>query len=150
AGKFAAFMQKHCCEKLGVQHILADVRRANVTEDGDIRSLDTEQAGEIEGDLFIDCTGFKALLIGETLGVPFKGCQDVLFCDTALATQVPYESETSPIATHTISTAQSAGWLGDSGLPTRRGGGDGYSSRTRSADAGGRARRGTPRPAGQH
>ena len=62
-------------------------------EDGDIRSLDTEQAGEIEGDLFVDCTGFKALLIGETLGVPFKECGDVLFCDTALAVQVPYANE---------------------------------------------------------
>lgn len=134
AGKFATFMQKHCSEKLGVKHILADVRRANVTEDGDIKSLDTEQAGEIEGDLFVDCTGFKALLIGETLGVPFKGCHDVLFCDTALATQVPYESETSPLATHTISTAQSAGWIWDIGLPTRRGVGYVYSSRHISAD----------------
>ena len=101
AGKFAPFLQRHCCEKLGVRHVLADVRRVNLAEDGDIRSLDTEQAGEIEGDLFVDCTGFKALLIGETLGVPFKECSDVLFCDTALAVQVPYESETSPIASHT-------------------------------------------------
>jgi len=58
AGKFAAFLQRHCCEKLGVHHVLADVRRTVLTEDGDIRGLDTEQAGEIEGDLFIDCTGF--------------------------------------------------------------------------------------------
>lgn len=135
AGKFAPFLQKHCCEKLGVRHVLADVRRVNLAENGDIRSLDTEQAGEIEGDLFIDCTGFKALLIGETLGVPFVDCSDVLFCDTALAMQVPYPSETSPITSHTISTAQSAGWIWDIGLPTRRGVGHVYSSRHTSADA---------------
>lgn len=129
AGKFAAFLQKHCCEKLGVRHVLADVRRANLTEDGDIRSLDTEQAGEIEGDLFVDCTGFKALLIGETLGVPFKECSDILFCDTALAVQIPYPNETAPIPSHTISTAQSSGWIWDIGLPTRRGIGYVYSSR---------------------
>jgi tryptophan 7-halogenase len=129
AGKFAAFLQSHCCEKLGVRHVLADVRRANLSEDGDIRSLDTEQAGEIEGDLFVDCTGFKALLIGEVLGVPFKECSDVLFCDTALAMQVPYESEASPIASNTIATAQSAGWIWDIGLPTRRGIGYVYSRR---------------------
>jgi len=134
AGKFAPFLQRHCCEKLGVRHVLADVSRVNLTEDGDIRSLDTAQAGEIEGDLFVDCTGFKALLIGETLGVPFKDCSDVLFCDTALAVQVPYESETSPIATHTISTAQSAGWIWDIGLPTRRGVGHVFSSRHISVD----------------
>jgi tryptophan 7-halogenase len=134
AGKFAAFLQKHCCEKLGVRHILADVRRVNVAEDGDIRSLDTEQAGELEGDLFVDCTGFRALLIGEALGVPFKGCHDVLFCDTALAVQVPYEKESQPIASHTISTAQSAGWIWDIGLPTRRGVGHVFSSRHLSVD----------------
>ena len=46
AGKFAPFLQAHCCDKLGVRHVLADVRPVNLAEDGDIRSLDTEQAGE--------------------------------------------------------------------------------------------------------
>src|SRR6185436_5019712 len=129
AGKFAPFLQAHCCEKLGVRHVLADVRRVNLAENGDIRSIDTEQAGEIEGDLFVDCTGFKALLIGETLGVPFRDCSDVLFCDRALAVQVPYASEAAPIACQTNSVAQSAGWIWDIGLPARRGIGHVYSSR---------------------
>jgi len=134
AGKFAAFLQKHCCEKLGVRHVLADVRRVNLTEDGDIKSLDTEQAGELAGDLFVDCSGFKALLIGEALGVPFKECHDILFCDMALAVQMPYETESQPIASHTISTAQSAGWIWDIGLPTRRGIGYVFSTRHISLD----------------
>ena len=134
AGKFASFLQRHCCEKLGVRHVLADVRRVNLTETGDIRSLDTEQAGEIGGDLFVDCTGFKALLIGGTLGAKFKECGDVLFCDTALAVQIPYESDAVPIACHTISTGQSAGWIWDIGLPTRRGVGYVYSARHISQD----------------
>lgn len=129
AGKFAPFLQRHCCDKLGVRHVLADVRGVAMTEDGDIRGVVTEQAGEIEGDLFVDCTGFRSLLLGEALGVPFKDCGDVLFCDTALAIQVPYENENSAIASHTISTAQSAGWIWDIGLPTRRGTGHVYSSR---------------------
>jgi tryptophan halogenase len=58
----------------------------------------------------------------------------VLFCDTALAVQVPHDSETSPIASHTISTAQSSGWIWDIGLPTRRGTGHVFSSRHISAD----------------
>lgn len=128
AGKFAPFLQRHCCEKLGVRHVLADVRRVLLAQDGDIRAIDTEQAGEIEGDLFVDCTGFRSLLLGEALGVPFKDCGDVLFCDTALAVQVPYDDENSPIASHTISTAQSAGWIWDIGLPTRRGTGHVFSS----------------------
>ena len=129
AGKFAPFLTKHCTEKLGVRHIQADVKSVVQDESGDIARLVTEQAGEIEGDLFVDCTGFKSLLLGETLGVPFKDCGDVLFCDTALAVQVPYETPDDPMASHTISTAQSAGWIWDIGLPTRRGVGYVYSGR---------------------
>jgi tryptophan halogenase len=149
AGKFAPFLQKHCCDKLGVRHVLADVTRVNLSESGDIRSLDTEQAGEIEGDLFVDCTGFKALLIGETLRVPFVDCSDVLFCDTALAVQVPYETDASPIASHTLSTAQSAGWIWDIGLPTRRGVGHVFSSRHISVDDAERELRAYIGPAGK-
>jgi tryptophan halogenase len=129
AQKFAPFLQKHCTEKLGVRQVLADVTAVNLTDSGDIRSVTTPQAGEIQGDLFVDCTGFAALLIGKALGVGFKDCSDVLFCDTALALQVPYDTPDAPMASHTISTAQSAGWIWDIGLPTRRGTGYVYSSR---------------------
>lgn len=128
AGKFGAFLQRHCCDRLGVRHVSADVHQVLLAENGDIRALDTPQAGEIEGDLFIDCTGFKSLLLGAALGVGFRACRDVLFCDTALAVQLPYADEHSPVTTHTISTAQSAGWIWDIGLPTRRGIGHVYSS----------------------
>jgi tryptophan halogenase len=129
AGKFGAFLMRHCTGQLGVRHVLADVERVNLADNGDIASLDTPQAGRISGDMFIDCTGFRALLIGQALDVPFKDCGDVLFCDTALAVQVPYEDEEAPIASHTLSTAQSAGWIWDIGLPSRRGTGYVYSSR---------------------
>ncbi|TPG43286.1 tryptophan 7-halogenase [Sphingomonas koreensis] len=135
AGKFAAFLQRHCTGKLGVRHVLADVRSVTQAESGDIASVVTDGAGEIAGDLFVDCTGFAALLIGKTLGVGFRDCSDVLFCDTALAAQMPYDRPDSPIATHTVSTAQSAGWIWDVGLPTRRGTGYVYSSRHISDDA---------------
>ncbi len=128
ANKFAAFLQKHCVGELGVKHVLADVKSVEQAEDGDITAVVTEQAGRIAGDLFVDCTGFAAVLIGKTLGVPFKPCDDVLFCDTAMVVQVPYPDENSPVACHTISTAQSSGWIFDIGLPTRRGTGYIYSS----------------------
>ncbi|MGB6306588.1 MAG: tryptophan halogenase family protein [Steroidobacteraceae bacterium] len=129
AGKFAPFLQKHCTEKLGVRHVPADVVSVTQSENGDIRSVVTKQAGEIAGDLFVDCTGFSSLLLGKTLGVGFKDCSDVLFCDAALALQVPYDTPDAPMASHTISTAQSAGWIWDIGLPTRRGTGYVYSTR---------------------
>jgi len=129
AAKFAPFLARHCTEKLGVRHVLADVVKVNQRESGDIESVSTRQAGDIPGDLFIDCSGFSALLIGKTLGVGFKDCGDVLFCDTALAVQVPFDSPEAPMASQTISTAQEAGWIWDICLPTRRGIGYVYSSR---------------------
>jgi tryptophan halogenase len=135
AGKFAPFLARHCIEKLGVQHVLAEVVQVNQSESGDIDSLLTPQAGEISGDLFIDCSGFSALLIGKALGVPFEDCSDILFCDTALAAQVPYDTRDAPMASQTISTAQEAGWIWDICLPTRRGVGYVYSSRHSSEEA---------------
>ncbi|HUN72579.1 MAG TPA: tryptophan halogenase family protein [Steroidobacteraceae bacterium] len=135
AGKFAPFLARHCTDKLGVRHVLADVVQVNQRESGDIEGVLTKQAGEILGDLFIDCSGFSALLLGKTLGVGFKACSDVLFCDTALATQVPYDSPDAPMASQTISTAQAAGWTWDICLPTRRGVGYVYSSRHQSEEA---------------
>jgi tryptophan 7-halogenase len=135
AGKFAPFLQQHCTARLGVRHVLADVSRVNVSERGDIRSVTTQQAGDIAGDLWVDCSGFAALLLGKTLGVGFRSCSDVLFCDTALAMQIPHATPDEALASQTIATAQSAGWIWDIGLPTRRGVGYVYSSRHTSEEA---------------
>lgn len=129
AGKFAGLLQKHCTEKLGVKHIRADVTGIRSALNGDVTAVETQQAGVVSGDLFVDCTGFKSLLLGEHLQVPFEDCSDVLFIDSAIAVQVPYEKEDDPIASHTISTGQSAGWIWDIGLQNRRGVGHVYSSR---------------------
>jgi tryptophan halogenase len=135
AGKFAPFLARHCTEKLGVRHVLADVVSVQQGKSGDIESVLTPQAGEVSGDLFIDCSGFSALLIGKTLGVGFRDCGDILFCDTALACQVPFDRPDTPMASQTISTAQEAGWIWDICLPTRRGVGYVYSSRHSSEEA---------------
>jgi len=128
AGKFGRFLQKFCVETLGVRHVLAHVRGIDAREDGDIAGLETEQHGLIEGDLFIDCTGFSSLLLGKHYGIPYISTRDTLFCDSALAVQVSYPTAASEIASHTIATAQPAGWIWDIGLPTRRGVGHVYSS----------------------
>ncbi len=129
SGKFGLFLQRHCIEKLGVQHIQDDVVAVRSADNGDIAAVQTANHGLIAGDLFVDCTGFKALLVGQHYQVPFKPCDDVLFIDTALAVQVPYEQENAPIASHTISTAQDCGWIWDIGLQHRRGVGYVYASR---------------------
>lgn len=129
SGKFGLFLQRHCIEKLGVEHIQDDVIAVQSADNGDIAAVQTQNHGPIAGDLFVDCTGFKSLLLGEHYQVPFKRCDDVLFIDTALAVQVPYDSPDAPIASHTISTAQDCGWIWDIGLQHRRGVGYVYASR---------------------
>jgi tryptophan halogenase len=128
AGKFAELLRRHCTDKLGVKHIKANVSRINAAENGDIESVSTDCAGDIAGDLFIDCTGTRCLLLGGHYKIPFQSRQSNLFNDTALAAQVPYTEENQAIQSCTHSTAQTAGWIWDIGLPTRRGTGHVYSS----------------------
>ena len=128
AGEFSTFLKEHCTTTLNVKHIVDDVLHVNSSKSGDIASVSTAKSGDIIGDLFIDCTGFKSLLLGEHFNVPFISCEDVLFTNQAIAVQVPYEQEDSPIQSHTLSTAQSAGWIWDIGLTTRRGVGYVYSN----------------------
>lgn len=135
AGKFGVFLRKHCVEQLGVRHILDHVVGIDTLDNGDIASVQTQENGAIAADLFVDCSGMQSLLLGQHYGVPFKSQQHVLFNDSALAMQVPYHDEDSPIASQTISTAQSNGWIWDIGLPTRRGIGHVYSSAHTSDEA---------------
>ena len=128
AAKFAEFLRKHCVEKLGVTHIKANVTGINSAENGDIASIATDSHDNIEGDLFIDCSGSRALLLGEHFGIPVCSKSDILFNNTALAAQIPYTNEDDPIESCTLSTAQSAGWIWEIGLPSRRGIGHVYSS----------------------
>jgi flavin-dependent dehydrogenase len=139
AGKFGQFMQKFCVENLGVRHVLAHVQAIRSHDNGDIAGLETPEQGLLEGDLFIDCTGFSALLLDQHYAVPHVNISESLFCDTAIAAQVPYAAPECPIASHTISTAQDAGWIWDIGLPGRRGVGHVYSSAHTTGDQAGEA-----------
>jgi glycine/D-amino acid oxidase-like deaminating enzyme len=89
AGKFAAMLSAHAVNNLGVKHVLADVTAVTSRENGDIEALVTDK-GPIAGDLFIDCSGFRSVLLGEHYNVPFRSQKHVLFNDSALAVQVPY------------------------------------------------------------
>ncbi|RYZ98368.1 MAG: tryptophan 7-halogenase, partial [Moraxellaceae bacterium] len=128
AGKFAVLLKKHCIDVLGVTYISDNVGHINSTESGDIASLSTRDNGDIEGDIFIDCTGFASLLIGQHYQIPFKEQRNILFNDSALAVQVPYVNPEGDIESCTHSTATACGWIWDIGLPTRRGVGHVFSS----------------------
>jgi flavin-dependent dehydrogenase len=133
AVRFAHYVRRLACD-MGVRHMTGTVDAVRLDETGAIAALETREQGELTADLYIDCTGFRAQLIGEALGVPFQSCRDVLFCDRAVAIQAPYESTDQPIQSYTVSTAQDAGWIWDIGLSERRGVGYVYSSAHCNAD----------------
>jgi flavin-dependent dehydrogenase len=127
-GKFGQLLQRHATKHLGVNHILDHVTAVNSCDNGDIRSLNTRDNGELEADLFIDCSGSASMLLGQHFGIGWRDCRPFLFNDRALATQVPYRDPQQPIASATVSTAQPEGWIWDIALPTRRGVGHVYAS----------------------
>ncbi len=127
AGQLAVLLQEHATKRLGVHHILDHITKINGSPDEDIRSLSTASGREIEGDLFIDCTGLRSLLLGQHYAIPFVSRVGSLFNNSALAVQVPYADADAPIASQTTSTARSAGWIWDIGLQSRRGVGYTYS-----------------------
>lgn len=133
AGKFVDILKAHCKSKLGVKHLIANVVQVH-SDDTGICAVDTDKEGRLTADLYIDCTGFEALLIGKSLGVDYRSIRDQLFVDHAIAIQVPYEHELQDIASSTISTAQAAGWIWDIGLQSRRGTGHVFCTEFMSTD----------------
>ncbi|WP_445190802.1 tryptophan halogenase family protein [Sphingomonas sp. Tas61C01] len=134
AGKLAALLMRQATERLGVRHVRDHVVGIDAADDGDIAAVRTRASGSIAGDLFIDCTGHAALLIGDHYGVGSVDRGGELFNDRAIAAQIPV-AEDSAIASQTDATAHVAGWIWDIGLPTRRGVGCVYSSAHLSDDA---------------
>lgn len=126
AGKFSEFLREHCTKNMGVDLTLDRVVSINSDENGNISSVKTEDSGPLTADLFIDCTGFRSLLLGEHLGVGFVDKSDVFPINSAIAVRVPHDPD-APVKSPTISTAQEAGWIWDIGLSHRRGVGYVYS-----------------------
>jgi len=133
AGKLAEFLKK-LARKRGVRHVLGKVQQIISSDDGAIQRLVLHNGEEISGDIFVDCTGFQSLLIGKHYGEGWNDLSRVLFCDKAIACQVPNLSPDQPIRPFTLATAQTAGWIWDIGLKNRRGTGHVYSSSHMSAD----------------
>lgn len=99
--------------------------------DGFIESVTMEDGVEVDGEMFIDCSGFRALLIGETLKTPYIDWTHWLPCDRAIAVQSENVGEPRP---YTQSFAHDAGWQWRIPLQHRTGNGHVFSSRHMSED----------------
>ncbi len=131
ASLYAAFLRRHA-EAGGVTRIEGRIIGADRDpENGHIRAVRLEDGTAVDGDLFIDCSGFRSLLLGETMGVEFEDWSHWLPCDRAIA--VPTEP-TTPVLPYTRATARPAGWQWRIPLQHRTGNGHVYASTHMSDD----------------
>lgn len=128
AVKLAELLKSHCVKNLGVRFVRDHVDEVVLSGENQILGLHCLRQGLITGDLFIDCSGAKARLIGEHLKSPWHDVSSILFNDSAVAVQVPYAEDDQELQCATIATAQRYGWTWDINLPNRRGVGHVYSS----------------------
>ncbi|TWB45994.1 tryptophan halogenase family protein [Nitrospirillum pindoramense] len=125
AGLYAQFLRR-IAESRGVRRIEATV--ANVAldgADGTVSHLDLADGRRVEGDFFIDCTGFRALLIGQALGQGYEDWSHYLPANRAVA--VPSQRVAAPVP-YTSATARTAGWQWRINLRHRTGNGYVYVS----------------------
>ena len=131
ASLYAKYLRK-LSESRGVIRIEGKIKRATVREpDGHIDAVELENGTRVEGELFIDCSGFRGLLIEQTLETGYEDWTRWLPADRALA--VPCESAPA-ITPYTRSTAHTAGWQWRIPLQHRTGNGHVYCSRFISDD----------------
>ncbi|MEV6971973.1 tryptophan halogenase family protein [Kitasatospora sp. NPDC093806] len=110
AALLAKYLTTYSVER-GVKHIVDDVQDVQLDERGFISGVRTKEHGDVTGDLFVDCTGFRGLLLNKALEEPFISYQDTLPNDSAVALQVPMDMERRGIRPCTTATAQDAGWI---------------------------------------
>ena len=115
-------------KELGVQHVEATLSGVARDASGAIAHVDTLQHGSFHADLYVDCTGFRAEMIGAAPGAAFKSVRRHLFTDRALTCKLPVADADAPMESCTIATAHEAGWTWEIGLNGARGIGCVYSS----------------------
>jgi tryptophan halogenase len=135
AAAYGQFLRGYA-EKLGAERIegrIVDVEQDSET--GYVTALRLDDDRRVRGDVFIDCSGFRSLLLGDKLGVKFEDWSHWLPCDRAQA--VPSE-RAGPLLPYTRSTAHPAGWQWRIPLQHRTGNGHVYSSAHMTDDDAGR------------
>jgi tryptophan halogenase len=126
--KFGSWLREKYCIPAGVTHITGTV--VNITSNSNgIEKLTLEDGCEITSDLFVDCTGFKSLLLKETLNEPFDSYADMLPNNKAWAVQVPYKDRSLELEGYTNCTARENGWCWNIPLWSRLGTGYVYSDK---------------------
>ncbi len=131
AALYALYLREYS-ERLGVDRVEGKIERVERHSDsGFIEALVLADGRRVAGELFIDCTGFRSLLLGQSLGVEYEDWSHWLPCDRAAA--VPSEP-VNPLGAYTRASARVAGWQWRIPLQHRIGNGHVYCSRYMSDD----------------
>jgi tryptophan halogenase len=137
ATKFGIWLRDYYCKAKysdRFTHIQAEVLGVPLNEDG-IKYLILDNGEKLKGDLFIDCTGFKSLLLTETFEVPFNSIEDFIPNNYAWATKIPYKDPETQIVNYTNCAAIENGWIWEIPLWSRMGAGYVFSDKFISTDA---------------
>lgn len=129
AGLVADFLRRFATERQGVRHVRDEMIDVVRDDRGFITALRTRSGRIIEGDLFVDCSGFRGALINRVMEEPFLDMSDHLLCDSAVACPVPHDDAEHGIEPYTSAIAMRSGWVWKTPMPTRFGTGYVYSSR---------------------
>ncbi|EJL29332.1 Tryptophan halogenase [Caulobacter sp. AP07] len=131
AALYARYLRAHA-ERLGVVRTEGKILGATLREpDGFVESVTLERGEAVGGDLFIDCSGFRGVLIEQALKTGYDDWSHLLPCDRAVA--VPTAS-TGPLRPYTQAIARPAGWQWRIPLQHRTGNGHVFCSRYVSED----------------
>jgi len=132
AGLYARFLRAYAEGRGVIRHEGRITHAERHGENGDVTAVRLASGAAIRGDLFLDCSGFAALLLGQTLAVPFDDWSRWLPCDRALAVPCASSATLTPF---TRSTAHTAGWQWRIPLQHRTGNGHVYCSAVISDEA---------------
>lgn len=126
ATKFGIWLRDNYCKPRGVK-VIRDTVKSVITNENGIEKLILNSGAEVVSDLYIDCTGFSALLIDKNLKEPFISFSHVLPNNRAWASQIPYIDKEKEIEPYTNCTAIENGWCWNIPLWSRLGSGYVYS-----------------------
>jgi tryptophan halogenase len=131
AGLYANFLRTWAIAR-GVQRIEGQVIDIALNgESGDVETLTFKSGEKLSGDFFVDCSGFRSLLVGDKLQVPWEDWSEWLPCDRAWAVPCERSADFTPF---TRSIAQRGGWIWRIPLQHRTGNGHVFSTRFISED----------------
>ena len=110
AALLGRFLRDKYAKPRGVTHIFGTVQDVVLGDKG-IERVVLEDGTVLSSDLYIDCTGFKSLLLGDSLKEPFISKADVLVNNSAWATRIEYKDKEKELEPFTNSTAIGNGWV---------------------------------------